>query len=682
MKFKQLIVGSEIVFYDKKCTILAIAPPNVLLKRSSDNETFEVAIKSLIENSILKTNTDYVIENSINEIKGKTIAMMIPEDKRALVTKRYETIKPILEYEKAMSSKLIYLPEFEKKYQEFALACKSNGGLTQGRLIECISRKSGKSIRTIRRYLYSYHEAEKEHSNWGEEGLIPKSNCVRKDNKEIQIFHPNKNDVVLGSINTRLSAEHIEVIEKAIKEEYLDTKNKRRSAIFADIDILCSRKKLEPISSNSLYKIFGKIDEKISLGFRGPVKAKQIYNDVDRVTPKEEAKYSLHIVAIDHQKLDIDVIDEKTGYVIGRPWVTIGMDLFSRMIWCVHISFDEPSSHKVMKALLNGIFVKHEMEMYGTQNDWITFGIPTIIQFDNGTDFKSKQTKRMVTEVLGTDIRFRPVRTPNYGGKIERFFGTLNTELIHRLDGTRKSNVKDLGEYDPEKEAKLTLEDIKKLISIFIVDIYHFSEHKGLPLEASTPAARYNDGLQLVGLPRYIDPIDEELFTLELLPQEFKPYTRDGIRMGNVQYKSQELNDLIEKATVKYTVKHDPNDISKIYVLHPKKQRYFEVWAVDPPAEELVGVSRYLYKKLRQIRKREGIEKNNLFLGVRKLRESKEHLAASQTKMYKKSRSVRRASAKNGAEVIISYSSSVKSKIDENQRKMIHDLIKEIKGEE
>jgi putative transposase len=40
---------------------------------------------------------------------------------------------------------------------------------------------------------------------------------------------------------------------------------------------------------------------------------------------------------------DIYVIDKKTGFIIGRPWTTLGIDVLSRMISCMNISFEEPS---------------------------------------------------------------------------------------------------------------------------------------------------------------------------------------------------------------------------------------------------------------------------------------------------------------------------------------------------
>ena len=106
----------------------------------------------------------------------------------------------------------------------------------------------------------------------------------------------------------------------------------------------------------------------------------------------------LFIVAMDHTELDIDIIDDKSGLVIGRPWITVGIDLFTRMIWCLHVSFEPPSANKVRKALQHGIFFKKAKQKYNTINEWDIFGVPSIIQLDNGPDFKSVEVRRMVNE--------------------------------------------------------------------------------------------------------------------------------------------------------------------------------------------------------------------------------------------------------------------------------------------
>ncbi|MNW37445.1 hypothetical protein D3C74_144880 [compost metagenome] len=55
---------------------------------------------------------------------------------------------------------------------------------------------------------------------------------------------------------------------------------------------------------------------------------------------------------MDHTRLDMQVIDDVTGLVIDRPWITLGIDVFSRGVWCLYLSHENPSINVVRKAIL------------------------------------------------------------------------------------------------------------------------------------------------------------------------------------------------------------------------------------------------------------------------------------------------------------------------------------------
>ena len=55
----------------------------------------------------------------------------------------------------------------------------------------------------------------------------------------------------------------------------------------------------------------------------------------------------LAVVQIDHTLLDIMVLDEEMRLPIGRPWLTLAIDVFSRMVAGYHLSLDV-ESHDVV----------------------------------------------------------------------------------------------------------------------------------------------------------------------------------------------------------------------------------------------------------------------------------------------------------------------------------------------
>ena len=52
----------------------------------------------------------------------------------------------------------------------------------------------------------------------------------------------------------------------------------------------------------------------------------------------------LEVVQIDHTEIDIIVVDELTRTPLpGRPWLTLAIDVFSRVVTRLHVSMSAPS---------------------------------------------------------------------------------------------------------------------------------------------------------------------------------------------------------------------------------------------------------------------------------------------------------------------------------------------------
>lgn len=119
-----------------------------------------------------------------------------------------------------------------------------------------------------------------------------------------------------------------------------------------------------------------------------------------------------------------------------------------------------------------------------------------------------------MNETLQSEIMHRPVKIPHYGAVIERLFGTLNSELIHNIMGTTKSNIVDRGDLNPEKDAFLTLSQLRKILVHYFVDIYPLRPHKGLGNNMS-PMAKFRESVSEVGYPEWIDKSDEEKYKID-----------------------------------------------------------------------------------------------------------------------------------------------------------------------
>lgn len=655
MRTLELKVNSEIMLYGKKHTIMAIDPPNITLRRTEgDGEFFEIDYYKLISNSMFRSEATVMTSNA--DSQKVTLLDTLDEQYRSTLTKRFEIIHPIILLQQGVREKdSRAFIAFNEKYSYLLKEGETIDHLKQETLIDRIAKQRMIHKRTIKRYLSNYRKAESVDCR-GEHGLIPeygKGHLQRRDNYTINICHPSKEDWVLDVITTRLPPEIHAIIKEVIEQEYLKLKKISKKETYNKIESKCLTAGIKNPAKSTIYKLLDRIDPKIRDRMREGAKAVREFEPVERGFTNEESMFPLHIVAIDHTRLDVDVIDGKTGCEIGRPFITIGIDLFSRQIWCLYLSFEDPSANVLRKALLQGMFLKRSKEYFGTEREWVVHGIPYNIMVDNGKDFRSVEMERIVNEIMKSNLIFRPRRTPKYSGVVERFFKRLNDDLIHQLDGTRKSNVVQKGEYKSEEEAVMTLEELQSFIVRYIVDIYPYEIHQGLPLESAKPMIRYIEGCKEFGLPRSVMPEDESAYRMELLPTYLKPYTKDGVVLNNVSYKSDELNPFIGPKEDKYKVKYDPDDISKVYFLHPDQQQYVEVFAKQPTADLLEGMNIHVYKALRKKWKLETEEKSKGLPSNEDIVRIRTSITQELEQLYRKNRRARQKAQKMKLQVSV-----------------------------
>jgi putative transposase len=78
-----------------------------------------------------------------------------------------------------------------------------------------------------------------------------------------------------------------------------------------------------------------------------------------KATPgKLQIERPLELIQIDHTQMDIVVVDEETRKFVARPWLTLGIDVFSRMVTGFALSFDPPQRTSVGLCLLHSGFDK------------------------------------------------------------------------------------------------------------------------------------------------------------------------------------------------------------------------------------------------------------------------------------------------------------------------------------
>jgi len=285
--------------------------------------------------------------------------------------------------------------------------------------------------------------------------------------------------------------------------------------------------------------------------------------------------YPLERVEIDHTVMDVIVVHPVTGEPIGRPTLTWALDHYSRVILGFYISLQPPSSTLVL-CCLKQVMQDKSSSLRGNPRlagfFWSMHGVPVMIVVDNGADFHSDHFKEACAR-FGISIQYCPPGQPWFKGRVERFVRTLNTGLLHLLPGSTRSNPKDRGAYKSEQLASLTLEELQRLVTEWIVAEYHERRHRTL---GDSPRSIWEAGVALqppvmVANPKTLD--------LDLAMSVIATISGNRVQFRNLRFGSPALAALglrLGKQR-KVEVLYRPEDISCAYVRDPIHKALIEV---------------------------------------------------------------------------------------------------------
>ena len=291
------------------------------------------------------------------------------------------------------------------------------------------------------------------------------------------------------------------------------------------------------------------------------------------------------VVELDTTRADYIVVDDADDLPLGRPTLTYGLDLATGYPVGFHLGFEPPSYLTTLECLYHVIRPKDEVrQAYGTTHDWPAYGVPAQLVVDNGPEFANQHLEDACL-CLGCQVVYAPVRTPEFKAGIERYFGSLNTGLLHTLPGTTFSNPAERGDYASAGLACLSLKDLLRALHLFTVDVYAQEAHKDGRGQTFNPARRWAaataDGF-LPPLPASAEDLRRLLG--RVATRTVQPY---GIEFENLRYNCAALGPLRQQlAGAPVKLKFHPGDLSRVYVrdpfVPPGADPYLEVPACDP----------------------------------------------------------------------------------------------------
>ncbi|NRB80673.1 MAG: DDE-type integrase/transposase/recombinase [Saccharospirillaceae bacterium] len=432
-------------------------------------------------------------------------------------------------------------------------------------LIEEVSSKYGikkVSVRSLRRWKNAYEDADKSIV-----ALIPKhhlkGNSTRKIDERNEHFISNAIKRYLVKERPSI-ADSYEIYEDSV---YIYNSN---NAEF-----------IKPMSYRAFYNRIHAIPQyNRTLARDGKEKAEREYRTV---YSHKRVSRVMQKVEIDHTPLDIILLDDELDIALGRAYLTLLIDKYSKCIVGFYITFKEPSYLSVQTAILNTLKSKTEVlkRFPEIKNDWPCYGKMESLVVDNGAEFWSESLEQACNE-LNIQIDYNPPGKPWLKPFVERVFGTIIRKFIGRFPGKTFSNIAEKDNYDPVKDAVIHFSVFNELFHKWIVDIYNQDKDAR---STHIPILSWTNAVKKMKPITFTD--DELSIAAIILGKSDQCSLREaGIHLHSLRYDSDELSKYRKEHTTnrdpKVTVKTDLNDISSVHVYLPKLKRYLKVPCIDP----------------------------------------------------------------------------------------------------
>jgi len=385
-----------------------------------------------------------------------------------------------------------------------------------------------------------------------------------------------------GRGKSRMSSDREELLSKTIESHFLMEQRLTPQAVFRELKIRAIEAGIKCPSIQSVRSRINAIDPELVARRRYGVKGQRKFKPTIGSFPNVEHPYA--VVQVDHTELDIELVDEIRREDIGRPWITLAIDVYSRMVAGFYISLDPPGDISTGLCLVHAILPKRDwLDKRSIDGQWPCQGLMLAIHTDNAKEFRGKTLARAAAE-YGIKLIRRPVRMPHFGGHIERLIGTT-LRMVHTLPGATFSNVAEKGEYDSAAKATFTIAELERILAHWFTGVYHQTVHRGL---LTTPLEKYRSGMlgykALTGESALRIPDDPDRLKIDFLPSIERCILPSGVVIDDVFYWSDVLRPWInamqpnsKSQKRRFLFKRDPRDISVIQFLDPYTNSFHDV---------------------------------------------------------------------------------------------------------
>jgi putative transposase len=458
--------------------------------------------------------------SSMNELirQGRIIAA--PEELRAEECAQFESIRQLL-----AAAAPSDLAEANRRYRILS------AGTGRPQAEQTISK------RTMQRWSAAYQQAEAEHG-CGFLGLLP--HISRRGNR-----------------HRRLPEATMELTKEFIAKHYENVRQPNRFAVWVRLKSECEAKGISaPTYRTFCREVNNRPRHKQTIkrqGRRAAYEVEEFYYELSATTPRHGDR-PFEIGHIDHSPLDLELVCSKTGKGLGRPWLTLMTDAYSRRVLAIYLTFDPPSYRSCMMVMRECVSRHHRL--------------PQTIVVDGGKEFESVYFETLLARYECTKKQ-RPQAKARFGSVCERLFGVTSSRFIYNLIGNTQITKNDprqvTNAVNPKDLAAWTYEALLERLFEFVYQVYDRMDHPAL---GQSPGEAFVVGIKQAGARahRLID--NEEEFRLWTLPTTAKGKAKvipgRGVKINYLYYWCGAFRDgEIEGREVE--VRYDPFDTGRAY---------------------------------------------------------------------------------------------------------------------
>ena len=155
---------------------------------------------------------------------------------------------------------------------------------------------------------------------------------------------------------TVISGDVEALIEGHLRRYYLRRERASLARVVKEIGIACRERGLQSPTRRTVQRRLDALDERELMRAReGAKAARQRFGPVPG---RKKVGLPLDVVQVDHTLADIILVDSFERKPIGRPWVTLTIDIATRMVTGYYVSLEAPSRLSVALCLTRAVAPK------------------------------------------------------------------------------------------------------------------------------------------------------------------------------------------------------------------------------------------------------------------------------------------------------------------------------------